>query len=690
MSPPKIACQVQANLLSTTAKLIEKVESISLTVNSIIALVAKVKYGILNFTDMASAELISAVSSIAANAAQVALGAISKASAALLEAILSSLLKILLAFPTAIFSLVAIPQDQAIDAADKERLYLLNAKANLKRIISIIIHWTNGFDSNKYYKQMINAIPYINKAFELCEELIIELEGSPTEDDSELNSRFNESKYNSLRGNILQAIEITKPSSVIVENSRITQIIEKKRVDTYQSEANVINNKYAIKKSELVEWYHNETVKNTPENEDKWGERLGDSLKLEGIKLEYATRLKALNVSKKEELAIAELNSSSQGIIDKSAYVESALGLAARFRNDMQVLSNELFQFIKNIKDAFLQYKRCQVMCNTIYNIEGLIKKLIGEIIKLLKNVGNGASSVIVKVLETSSALISFTHDKFEDNIDRYEDSSKDISTSEMSTTIVTGNGALMSANSALSASVTDSLIQLINSDDTMENSDDNFREFINNMANISDWDGKLNIWSVDHLNASVSPYSKLISDSTTMLAKIPKLAFSTDEEDRLKLRGTITVVNKLFKVLFAHNSEVSSVLYSYTPYRASETGDLKKILATANLLDQFALGMSITSLITELAMMNVEFSIDEALPTLSNCQAAYPDLYQDEGIQKAIAILKGSIPPVDIDKNIQNKREDNLFALKDAQQKLKAFEINVPEDEMYNSALDN
>ncbi|HUV84884.1 MAG TPA: hypothetical protein VMV86_04195, partial [Methanosarcinales archaeon] len=564
MSPPKIACQVQASLLNTLGGLIEKVEAISLNVQSVINTLVKIKYGIINFADLASAEIVSTISAVASSAAQVALGAISKASAAFLEAMLSALLKILLSFPTAIFSLVAIPQEQATDAAKKERLYLLNAKTNIRRVVSIIAKWTDGFGGDRYYKQMKEAMPFIENAIKIFNEVITELEGSPTESDKELNSRFNKRKYETAKNNLLKAIEITKPSSVIIDNSHITQIIERKQRESYNDNAKKINTKYAIKRSNLTEWYHEEINKNSPHNKDKWPERLSDSINLEGIRQQYASRLKVLETSKKEELAAAELASSTQGILDKSAYIEAAQGIAASFRNDMQVLSNELFQFLENIKDAFLQYKRCQSLCNVIYNIEGKIKSLIGEIIKLLRETGNGASDVIIEVLDTSIAMISFTKDKFDNNISKYEDVSKGVSASIMSTTVAIGHGALRSADSALSASVTDSLIKLINEDDVLEDSNGRFQEFIGKLAEISDWDGEIGVWAVDQLNASISPYPKLVSDSTALLAKVSKLAFSTDQEDRIKMRFAITTISKIFKELTLHNSEVYSVLTSY------------------------------------------------------------------------------------------------------------------------------
>lgn len=647
MPPPKQACELILNFQLATLKICRTIAKIASGMSALARKEMKLKFGLIDIADIVGAEMVAAIGSVAASTGKAMLGAISGMASALFESILSALLSILLSFPTAIFSLIAIPHDQAVKAAHKERLMLNRAKRNLRTILRIIFKWTKGFGSTKFYEQMKDALPYIQKAIDLSVDLLKGLEGYDGASGDVPNAQFNENKYKSMQRNITRAINITQPHSIIDRRMQITKRVEASRQDHYDQAATVINAKYDKRRSVISKAY-----KKSLAEARQSGESLKSALDIEEARSRYAIGLKILETQRKEALHLAELKAAAKATADKSAYAKAIGGIAAEFIEDMENLGKNLEDFVKNIKDAFLAYKRCQNLCNAMYRIRELITRMINEMIEMLRNAGNASAKVAIGALEGAQDILEVTKDEFVDSISRFEDSSRSISAIALSSSVVKGHSLLNTADAILNASITESLIDMINSDDVLSSGNKAFEEFYDSLERIPDWDGKsvggVTLWATNPTSAAISPYPKIISDAIKVLTKVPVLSLSNTQAGQVEVIAIVSDINRTFGALFVHNSEVKSVLNSYRPYMTSEAGNLKRILSNAGLLETFATGMSVAAVLTDIISASGGDLFDDTFPSYTNCYAHYRELYdnQDAAIADAYTRTDMSVRP--------------------------------------------
>jgi len=654
MPPPKQACETILNTQMAVVKIIKRVREISQKLRTLLENKSKLKYGIINLLDVIGAETLTAITSVAASAAKAILGAMSGMASTLLESILSSLLKILLANPTAIFSLVAIPHSQAIKAVTEERLLLQRARRNMRTILYIILKWTQGVSGARYYKQLKAALPYIQKAIALSVDIIHDLEGEPTKDSEVRNAKFNESKYIVMQWNLEMAIDITKPDSIVDTRFQITKKVEQNRNRRYRQLAEKIEDNYKKRRKELARWYSKQISQIDHESEN-----LSTALKMERIRHEYAFKRKIIETERKEKLHAAELQAASESLVDKSAYLNAIGGIAAEFSNDMINLAANLAEFVDNVKDAYTTYRRSQNLCNAIYRIRNLITNLINEIVDILRRTSNASASAAIKSLETAQSIMEVVEEDFIDSTGRYENTSEKISSSELAGAVISGYGLLSSADALLDSTITKSLIDLVNSDDVLQTANEDFEAFHQALTQIPDWDGQLNVWAVTPTDSAFSPYIQMIADSISVLAKVPVLAMSNDEDARIEVTRILKDINNTFRALFNHNAIVSNTLNSYVPYMSSEAGNLTRILANAGLLEEFATGMSIAAMTADIVTSIIKGGLDDTMPTYANCRSAYPELYDNADAAEAAALGNASITPAEVDLNYISKVED-------------------------------
>lgn len=682
MGPPKKACEMILNVQIELLRIIKRVREIKDKIKSIIEMKGKLKYGFINLMDVIGAEMLAAIASIAASAAQAVFGAISGIAATFLEAILSSILKILLAHPTAIFSLVAIPHSQAIKATQEERMHLEQARRNLRTILYIILKWTKGPSGRRYYDQIKNALPYIRKAIDLSYDLLNDLGGD--------NSQFNESKYRTMQLNIEKAIEITKPQSIIDTQFQVTRKVEANRERYYQEKAHIIDIDYKKQRKELANWYRQETTELNQE-----GDNLQSAVKAETIRNQYAFKRKAIDTERKIELHKAQLDATARSLVDKSAYVKAVGGVASEFVEDVRILGINLREFVDNAKSAYKAHMRSQNLCNTIYEIRNLIIRLIDQIITLLRKVSNASAEIAIKGLETAQSMLEVAEKEFVEVTADFEDPSAKISSIQLSTTNITGHGLLVSADAILSGTITDSLIDLINSDDVLGKANVDFENFTKELEKIPDWDGALirangrrvSRWATNPSSSAISPYIQMIADATTILGKVPILALSNTVADREKVTDIIKSVNKTFRVLFTHNSKVADTLYSYRPYMTSEAGNLMRILSKAgNLLDGFALTLSLTTLITDITLSMTPSPLDDTVPTYANCRIHYPELYKTPEAREAVTMAYGDLPAKESDLSYIDEVERKAEERESLKNQIKYYPFNIPEEELKGS----
>lgn len=672
MPPPKQACETILNTQIAIVKIIKRVQEISEKLRTLLENKSKLKYGIINLLDVIGAEMLTAIATVAASAAKAMLGAVSGMASTLLESVLSSILKILLANPTAIFSLVAIPHQQAVKAVAEERRLLQEARRNMRMILFIILKWTQGVGGARYYEQIKTALPYVQAAIALSVDIIHDLEGDPSEESETRNARFNEAKYRAMQHNLETAIDITKPDSIIDTKFQITKKVEQNRDRRYKELKSKIDDDYRKRRRNLSLWYNEQAVLISQDSES-----LKNALEEEDLRHQYAVERKTIDTEHKEKLHAAELQAAAESLVDKSAYLKTAGGIAAEFSHDIEILGANLGWFVNNMKDAYVAYRRSQGLCNAIYRIRDLITNLVNEVIDMLRKTSNASASAAIKSIETAQSMMEVVEEDFTDNITRYENPSEKISSTELSGTVITGYGLLSSADALLDGTITQSLADLINSDDVLQLANEDFERFHQALTQIPDWDGELNVWAVSPTDSEISPYVQMIADATTVLAKVPPLAISNSADDRAEITDILKSINNIFRVLINHNSVVSGTLNSYVPYMSSETGNLTRILANAGLLEGFATAMSIAALTADIVTSIVKGGLDDTMPTYANCRAAYPELYNNAEAAEAAALGNASIPPAEVDLNYISQVEQNEIKRLGADSYINSWDMN-------------
>lgn len=656
MPPSEEACKIILTTQTNIIKILKRIREIRDKITSAIELKANLKFGGTGLIDAIGAEVLAAIGSVAASSAKAMLGAVSGAASTVMEAIMSSILKILLANPTAIFSLISIPHSQAVEAVYKERTLLRQAYQNLRTILRIILKWGKGFGGTRFYNQITEALPYIKEALALSVSLLGELEGYDGDGDVP-NARMDEGKYRRMQRNIAKAIEITKPESVIDNQLQITKRVEESRERYYQKKAIEINKKYDGQRNSLHSEYTKDMIR-VNNSEDG----LAQSIKLEAVRVEYAMKRKLIEAERKIELNTANAEAVARSLVDRNAYKKAIGGLVGSFNDDIQTLGYNLKEFVENISDAFAAHKRSQNLCHSMYRIRTLITNLINEMIDILRRAGNATAEVAIEALENAQAFLILTHEDFTSAVDRFESTSESISSIELSSLVIKGNGLLNSADAIMSSTITDSLIDLINSDDVLQVANDRFEKFYKELEGISDWDGKstggVTLWATDPISAAMSPYPQIIADSITILTKIPVLALSSNREEQQKILTIMRDVTRTFRTLFTHNDEVKNVLTSYQPYMSSEGGNLLRILSNAGLVDEFATTLSIASVAANIVVATGDEPFDDTLPTYGACRRNYPNLYSDPDAAEVAALNKANMPGKSINKYVQQRKE--------------------------------
>ncbi len=659
MPPSKPACRALATGYKLSGEVSEKWRDIKSAIKKIIKLKYRLKYGILSdIADTIGSELSSFAGAVASRVAENVLGSISKMAAGILEQVFGLILRMLLAFPTAIFSLVAIPHDAAKKATRSESLYLRKADENLRRILYIITKWTRGKSGNEFRNKMLEALPFILKSIKLLQDMILSLRGiSVNDDEYGANAVFKDSEYSLLKTNLSAAIRVSEPTSSLEQKMRLNERFENEKSGRYKRKADKIKADYGVRRRKLVAWYNTELKATRVDASDKFSTRLVDSAKQHLIGIKYNERLELLNTWKKEKLAAAELAAETETMTNSSTWAKAFSDLGDQFSSDMQLLVGQLEEMLGNIKDAYIQNKLSQLHCNTIYDIRNLIRNLVKQMIAYMRGFGNVAGEGLANSFESAQFLVESSRDKYQ----AHTNPGFEWSSFEMSSALNSGHITLIAANAILESTVTDSLIDLINSDDVLKSEDEQFDNFLEELRKIKDWDGAIGVWSVDIAHGSVSPYIQLIADITEMLAKVPIMSVRNRASDRRRVKSIINTVRNDFRVLRRHNGVVANTLSSYTPYMGSEAGNLMKLLAGAGLLESFASTMSIAALVTDLAS-NWRDNFGDEWPTLESCSApgAYPELFTDDSISRGASENFLNMPDPKLSNETQDKIEDN------------------------------
>ena len=648
MPPSRPICETLNAAFKIKGEIVDKFRDLWDIITKLVTLSSKLKFGAIdielkipealaNIAGNIAGEILATITSISSRVAENILGPLSRLGTNIFEIIFSHVLKILLAFPTAVFSFVAIPHDMAIKATRKEAIYLKRAESDLSMALRLILKWIKGKSGKDYKRQMLNALPFIINAINQCSDMIYGLKGEPVKPgEFGNNSVFKKNVFNHLKGNLKQAINLSRPQSTLNQRLQITQRIEKEKASIFQEKMVEINSKYNEDKKELSKWYQSEMLKISPGSSESIKTRLKDSLKEYKLRLEYQQRLEIIDFLKQEKIEAANIQAQEEALANKQIWEKALLETGEIFIADMQVLEESLYNLLENMKNAYSWNKLSQLYCNNAHDIRNIITFLIKEIIAYIRDFGNATGPELATVFEGAQSLMEVAKDKYEDGTNP----GADFTAFELSKLLSMGHASLVAADVTINSSVSDSLIDLINSDDVLASENEEFDEFIQKLERIPDWDGRVGVWAVSMTDSAINPYIKLIADITEMLAKVPILALRNREKDENRINSLFRGVGDKFRVLSRHNSAVANVLSSYTPYYGNEAGDLIKILSSAGLLENFASALSVASLVGDM-IANYSLHFGTELPTVSNCKSAYSDLFKDEKTRKGLVSSK-------------------------------------------------
>lgn len=645
--PNKIACQVVA----ATARAEAIIQKTIRDAKNLREKAAKVKAALLwgTITDLADAigaELLSNIEIVSGMIADAVLASVSKFASSIIEALLREVLKILLAFPEAVFSLVSIPKDAAVQSATNETSYLLKVTDRMNIIISIITKYAlNAIDSHNYYDQIRRAIPHIQNSLIFIKDVIYKLDIAQQE--SEINGAFfDEKQYNRMRTELRTAIDILKPKSFLDSQLGISKNLEKTKqkyvtkltmqINTeFNKISSEIDSKYMVANIEREKNLDNQMLSiNQSQDQSDTKKLLTEkairfkyAIEQNKADVEWAADIRNNNNNRASALSSVDAKAMYMAIKESSAWEFSTI----HFQDDMILLTDALNNILDDVKMAYENNKMCQIYCNTCYNSKSLIQTLVREIINILRIFGNSSASLLVNGLQFSQSLITGSLNGLQKAKTRKEDPSDKISACELSLAASINRTKLVLADSSNSTIVTESLIKVINSSAFMTSENHEFENFILHLSQIPDWDGKRNVWAVNPLESSINPYIALIADLFDLLVSVPALSFSGNQDDVKKSINMINTVKQRLQSINSHLNYVMQVLKSWEPFKSDEIFNIKKVLDMAGLTNAFAQSLALTSIMAEIGM-EINDSLNSPPANLDSCSAnnAYPELFSD------------------------------------------------------------
>lgn len=542
---------------------------------------------------IASGILPEIVAASAAFATQIVNSYFSAASSAVrtaLEAIFNQILKILLAGPESIFSLVNLPLKQARLHCKQEAVYLTQANGALNTIMRILNKWLSGFESDRFYKQMQEAIGPIKKALADIEAMIKDLQTG--------TGFFDRTKFDRIMTNLNIAIEKTVPKSVLMEKLGLNDQLDQDRTQWERDKINEAGKQYLVEKRSMNQKWRDavnaaryqpndatKLINSAPIVSNAIKSNLTSSVlesQLAVIDAKYESEIEGID--RKFELRKAEIKNEAAFEFSKPSRISSSLHTAATrleedFKSDLQLVKDNINILISSIKNAFIEYKESQFFTGVVYDSIENLKGLLKWFINLGGKVGDKASDATVLSFNGAKFFIEDVKDDFESDISEWKASR--IDPTKMAVDLTLGNVELKTASSILSATVTESLISMINFDESLGEEAIKFEKFRKRIEEIKDFKGVSGKWGTNDLTSigDVTIYVSLISKISLQIASAPIRMASPRQKEKLELQKNITETSNEFRKLLNHNSIVSSVLFSYNPYQSGMTNQLKRLL---------------------------------------------------------------------------------------------------------------
>lgn len=545
-----------------------------------------------------------------------------------LESLLRPLIEIVMVVPAAIFSIVKIPRDKAVEHLEKEHQLLLKAKSAL----AIILHFAKQIPSEKdiYYSKMKSALPYLDNIVKAINALLSHL--NP---ENEI-PYFDQTIYNNLMFNLSQAYDITLTNKgLLVALDDASEVI-------YEKEKTKIDNKYKKELDKLEKSYNNNRdEKNHVAKSEK-----------------YYLDKSILEQRKKAELQIAKTTSKYKGItaltkkyVDNGTNLYDVNGETAKALNLFVFNSIMLYEALKDYKqaisDAYIEYTQYHVLCNTMYNYKDIMKKMFSWIVNNIGKPNPASTSAtltnnIINNLETSKATISTVAFSFDEAKPKEKNNYEKI---------LDGNNMIKYTQLKLNAQITQAVIDTINLNKKLIDSNQAYDKFIKRLHDITDFDGKKGVWAVELLSDTINPYSKLIN---------------------IDFQEAYNILNQLI----GHNEEVYSVVYNYRPFNSEYVNRILKILNELGKLDLFATTLNVAEIIYVIVEDAMKIPGNPEFPTRVTCAKAYPELFNSTD-KTAECMPRFNVPAPQTDSTYLHKNDMLINDIHDIRYKASTFNID-------------
>jgi len=655
MAPNREACELLKTELELELKMYEAMQAIREKIKKLTKLLMQIKYRIISVGDFLAADLLSAVKAMAATAVDSLLGSASDLMKKLLEQLIRQLVTVFLSAPEFVYALIAFPLEGARQSTNRERMMLIQAQEHYNTINQIVAKWlSKDIGRGSYYTQMRNALLYVQKASMDIGKMIAEIDGSEgyEQTNGARNAYFNEGRFKSIQNNILAASAITMPQSNINQKLGISQAITEAQAADKTKRISEINQKYDQKKKEnnaersvAILKIQNKTTVNTTLDSNTPLALLDTNMNvntrnlvidLQRKKIDEKWASKNQQIETERQTAISAASIAASVAFDPKQIRKAIRGnlrsLKEEFKEDMELLAVSARQYLRKIVRAYLHNKASQLMCNSCYNIRDLVARLIQELIQITRNVGNASSKTVLFGLNTAYAMLVVVEEKFTEDTKKYKDGDT-ISSARMASDITVGHGLLVSSSAMLNATVTESLIKLINADDDLFNRDREMVLFMGALERIPDWEDNKKIWAVEPLKSGLNPYVQLLADSTKASLMLA-LYMGMGRIGSRKAKKLTNDINNKFRTVKKHNEIVLSTLYTYEPLIGSEITEMMNLLKVNGLFAAFAAAMSIGALVRNIISMSAsdEGTATEYIDAITyvNCKNAYPELFSD------------------------------------------------------------
>jgi predicted DNA binding CopG/RHH family protein len=622
MSPSRESCQVYLSAESEKAALLVKYENAKAIMAKARKLYNDVVFGKVDpkdktKRDVSLSDLYHSAEKAANDVAHNVVGDSSKSGKDLLKIIFLQILKLLLSTPEALFSFVFIPKDMAESYSNNEKKHLLRAKNDIDHISDVITRWSSvAVDDNLYYDIIKRALPYIKDALDVAHQVSVDLNN--TENTSFQNSlAFDEGKYDRIKNDIAQAQDILKTATNAQTPIDIATVVKRDSDNIYKKLSDPIKEKYKSDKETLTSRY----VRNLEQISNSEGVSDFD------VRQKYTNDLKRLddNLSVKlEEARIRSVKEATSG--SGSNYRRLLKESGNEFEYDVQVLNSHLLGLPLNLQTAYTHYTNKQIMCSVLYNMDGMLKNLVNEVLNQLK-----PKPMPIDDVTGAENYLSIAHDKATDAIDKFNKSDKEISPSQMVETKFAVNTFLNLANNALNVTMNGKLRKLLDTVLILRDASGSYNQFLINLANIPDWDGASNVWAVKPSYAA-PPYIQATANSLDVVVKAP-FTFNTNNKVKRNTVGTLmSDIKSAINKHLSHNSYVDNVLYSYNPKSYPELNELISMLSKSGLMKVFSENISVLSIIAAIKGNTTTREFGTSWPSMDSCKI-YPELYTDPNL---------------------------------------------------------